>query len=201
MSINYPNGKIYEQSPLNTPKKSNLLLFGKRGMSLEDDINASNTFYLANNVAVIHKKPTPIKIVKVDYPKRSAAVIKEAYFQTASTTDYNGIYNGHYLDFEAKETKNKTSFPLSNFHEHQIEHMKACVLQKGISFVIIKFATLDKLYLLPSKTLFTYWDQQNKDGRKSIPLKTIQTEGFELQYTLNPVIPYLKYVDKMIEHL
>ena len=49
-------------------------------------------------MAVIHKKPTPVQIVNVHYPMRSKAVINEAYFRTPSTTDYNGIYNGHYLD-------------------------------------------------------------------------------------------------------
>ena len=95
-------------------------------MSLEEDINVTNRYYLQIGKAVIHKKPTPIQIVKVDYPKRSAAVITEAYFQQASTTDYNGVYRGKYIDFEAKETRNKTSFPLNNFHAHQVQHMKAC---------------------------------------------------------------------------
>lgn len=51
-------------------------------------------------------------------------MINEAYFRTPSTTDYNGVYQGYYIDFEAKETKNKTSFPLNNIHDHQVEHMK-----------------------------------------------------------------------------
>ncbi len=102
-------------------------------MTLEQQINESNQYYLDAGIAVVHKKPTPIQIVKVDYPKRSRAVIREAYFRQASTTDYNGVYQGYYLDFEAKETRNKTSFPLKNFHEHQILHLEQCLDQEGFA--------------------------------------------------------------------
>lgn len=68
------------------------------GMVLEEMINDTNTYYLNNNIAVIHKKPTPIQIVKVDYPSRNKAVITEAYYKTPSTTDYNGIYKGKYIE-------------------------------------------------------------------------------------------------------
>lgn len=104
------------------------------GMSLEKDIEHSNTFYLKSDIAVIHKKPTPVQIVNVNYPKRSKAVINEAYFRTPSTTDYNGVYQGYYIDFEAKETKNKTSFPLNNIHDHQVEHMKMHINKKVLCF-------------------------------------------------------------------
>ena len=53
-------------------------------------------------------------------------------------------------DFEAKETNNTTSFPLQNFHEHQIEHMKKVVAHNGISFVILRFAKTEEVFLLPS---------------------------------------------------
>ena len=81
--MNFPNKKTKEKKPVN---KANL------GMDLESVINDSNEFYLANDIAVIHKKPTPVQIVKVDYPMRSKAVITEAYYKIPSTTDYNGIY-------------------------------------------------------------------------------------------------------------
>lgn len=95
----------------NLPRKKDSS-FSNRGKTLEDEINETNTYYLNQQIAIIHKKPVPVQIVKVEYPSRSAAVIREAYFRTPSTTDYNGVWNGYYIDFEAKETESKTSFPL-----------------------------------------------------------------------------------------
>lgn len=199
MSIRYPNGKAY--SPIHKEstqplKKANKISYGNRGMSLEEDINISNEYYLAKGIAVIHKKPTPLQIVKVDYPKRSAAVIKEAYFQQASTTDYNGVFKGKYIDFEAKETKNKTSFPLKNFHKHQIEHMRQVLHQKGICFTLLRFSGIDEVFLLDAKYLCSFWiDQEN--GRKSIPKKEIEVLGHTLPSGLYPRIDYLSIVEKI----
>src|SRR5699024_410499 len=114
-------------------------LYSNRRMALDEDIDVTNKFYLDTDKAIIYKKPTPIPIVIVHYPKRSAAVITEGYFQAKSTTDYNGLYRGEYIDFEAKETKNKTRFPLANIHEHQLNHMKQIVQHGGICFMIIRF--------------------------------------------------------------
>ena len=94
----------------------------RRGMSLESDINAACQYYLDLDKANIHKKPTPITIVKVDYPSRNKAKITEAYFKVPSTTDYNGIYRGYYIDFEAKECRSKTSFPFSSIHPSSSEN-------------------------------------------------------------------------------
>lgn len=202
MAINYPNGKSYSNSAESSEKKQVLkkeISFAKRGMTLEDDLNATNESYLAFGKAVIHKKPTPVQIVRVDYPKRSAAVIKEAYFRQASTTDYNGVYRGYYLDFEAKETKNKQSFPLKNFHEHQIVHMKQCLQQQAICFVIMRFSLSNRIFLLEAAELLQFWELKNNDGRKSIPLETLEKSGYELYYELAPRIPYLDVVDLLIE--
>ena len=111
--VNYPNLKkasVNVSIPKNSTSKHYTAF---RGMSLEEDINLSNTYYLSVDQAVIYKKPTPIQIVKVDYPSRNKARIVEAYYQAPSTTDYNGIYKGRYIDFEAKETKS-LRFPFRN---------------------------------------------------------------------------------------
>ncbi|NLR09160.1 MULTISPECIES: Holliday junction resolvase RecU [Lactobacillaceae] len=201
MTIRYPNGHAYQAPATSTGPKftSHYTNYGKRGMTLEEELNQSNTYYQAHGLAVVHKKPTPIQIVKVDYPKRSAAVIKEAYFSTASTTDYNGVYQGHYLDFDAKETKNQASFPLKNFHQHQIDHMRACIVQGGICFAIIKFVNRQETYLYPATDLFAFWDDQATGGRKSIPYTEIAASGIKITAQLQLPVPYLNAVDQLLK--
>lgn len=173
---------------------------GKRGMSLEDDVNESNAYYVAREIASIHKKPTPVQIVKVDYPVRSAAVIKEAYFRQPSTTDYNGVFAGKYIDFEAKETKNKTSFPLANFHPHQIEHIKLVLKQKGIAFTLIRFCSLQETYLLDGEHLIDYWEKSKQGERKSIPYGDIKKLGHLIPEGYQPRLDYLKVVKDVYIH-
>ncbi|AQW22066.1 Holliday junction resolvase RecU [Lentilactobacillus curieae] len=201
MTIKYPNGKTFNDDENFDKRQSSQrsVDFSNRGMTLEAELNKSNQYYLRNNIAVIHKKPTPIQIVSVDYPKRSAARIKEAYFRRASTTDYNGVYRGKYIDFDAKETQNKTSFPLKNFHEHQIEHMRMCLKQDGICFAIIKFVFDQTIFVLKASDLIHFWDLQVSGGRKSISRETIEKLGYKVQYRINPLIPYLEAVDSLME--
>ena len=200
--INYPNGKPFKLNPTkvgsNQSDASSNIKYGGRGMTLEKDIEQSNNYYFKHGVAVIHKKPTPIQIVNVHYPKRSKAVINEAYFRTPSTTDYNGVYRGYYIDFEAKETKNKTSFPLNNIHDHQVEHMKSCFLQKGLVFLMIRFKSLDEVYLLPYSKFEKYWQRYINNIKKSITVEEIRKNGYHIPYQYQPRLNYLKAVDKLI---
>lgn len=208
MVIKYPNGEPYRHSAddsQSTIKRASTaqergVIFGSRGMSLEQSINDSNAYYREQGRAVIYKKPTPIQIVKVDYPQRSQAVIREAYFRQASTTDYNGVYQGRYLDFEAKETTNKRSFPLKNFHEHQVQHFQRCLQQQGICFTIMRFASLERYFLTPATLLLHYWQQQ-ETGRKSIPLTEIIAQGYELTPGYRPLLDYLTAVDQLIQKI
>ncbi len=188
--INYPNKK--------TKFIKNKTNHSNRGMSFENIINETNEYYLSHDIAIIHKKPIPIQIVKVDYPSRSGAVIKEAYYKIPSTTDYNGIYKGKYIDFEAKETNNKTSFPLSNIHFHQIKHLESIEKHKGISFVLIFFKALDQIYLLETKFLVKYY-KRSIEGRKSIKYEEIKENGYSIKEGYSPRIDYLRVIDEIIK--
>ena len=193
--VNYPNRPKSQQKPLVSRVKGPTD-FANRGMSFESAINASNEFYLTHNIAVIHKKPTPVQIVKVDYPKRSRAKIVEAYFRQASTTDYSGVYKGHYIDFEAKETRQKTAMPMKNFHSHQIEHMSQVLKQGGICFALLHFSSLNETYLLPASYLISHY--QTVQGNKSLSVSYIREFGYEIQMAAFPSVPYLDVIDKKI---
>jgi len=190
--MNYPNAiKRHNKTSVIDSKLSHK----NRGMTLENDINVSNEYYRDEDIAIIYKKPTPIKIVKVDYPSRDKTTIKEAYFATPSTTDYNGIYKGRYIDFEAKETTSKTSFALTNIHPHQIEHLKRIKRHAGISFIIVRFTTLNETFLLTTEKFIEYIDNNNK---KSIPIDYFREEGYLLKDGYRPRIDYLKVIDILI---
>ena len=165
--------------------------YANRGMSLENDINMSNEYYRIHDIAYIYKKPTPIKLVKVDYKN---GLIKEAYFDTPSTTDYNGIYKGKYIDFEAKETNSKTSFSLSNIHEHQIKHLIDVKRHGAISFIIVRFNLLDKTYLLKTEDLEEFI-KNNK--RKSIPNTFFETYGTIIKIKYAPRIDFLECIENI----
>ncbi|MFV0556209.1 MAG: Holliday junction resolvase RecU [Lactovum sp.] len=197
--IHYPKGsktKLNLKQKISNTNQKKLIKFGKRGMSFEADINASNEYYLAHKIALIHKKPTPIQIVRVDYPKRSRAKITEAYFRQASTTDYSGVYKGRYIDFEAKETSQKKSFPLKNFHSHQISHMKSVIEQDGIAFVLLHFSQRAETYYLSSSILIDFYEKNQ--GLKSIALSFIQEHGFLIPKQELPRIPYIKIINSQI---
>lgn len=188
--MHYPTGvKI-------TQKKD--VYYGNRGMTLENDLNETNNFYLLHDIAVIHKKPTPITINRVDYKSRNDAVIKEARFKIPSTTDYNGIYKGKYIDFEAKETKNKTSFPLSNIHKHQIEHLKSIIKHGGIAFLIVRFITYNKTYYLDAKELISFLKDND---RKSIPIEFFEQKGYIIPDKYNPRVDYIKIIDDLYKEV
>jgi len=200
MNVNYPNGKRYKPKdrevkiPLKNKKNGS---YSNRGMTLEEDLNETNEFYRERKIAVIHKKPTPVQIVQVDYPNRSAAVIKEAYFKLASTTDYNGVYKGKYIDFEAKETQNPTSFPLKNFHQHQVQHMEEVMNQGGICFVILRFTKFEQVYLLEAKHLLRYWERMMNGGRKSITKDEIEQDGHYIPLGFQPRIDYINIIETL----
>lgn len=168
--------------------------YKNRGMDLENLINEACKNYIEQDLAIIYKKPTPIGVVEVDY--KNGATINKAYFKEPSTLDYNGIYKGKYIEFDAKECQNKTSFPLHNIHEHQIKHIKNIINHGGIAFLIISMN--NNYFLFKGEDLLEFI---NKTTRKSIPYNIIESKGTKLNYNYNIGIDYLDGINKTYKEL
>lgn len=193
--IKYANGKTFLKENNKTTKlqtKPKSFSYGNRGMDLEDDINVTNEYYKNHGLCLVTKRPTPINVVNVDYTK--GAIITNAYFEKQSTTDYNGVFDGRYIDFEAKSTRKKTSFPLANISKHQIEHLKQVILHKGIAFFIIEFSTLDEVYFLDAKYVINYYENGE---RKSIPYDAVKMYGNVIKKAFLPRLDYLAILQKI----
>ena len=162
-----------------------------RGMNLEAVINKSNSYYLEKDIALIYKRPTPIGVVDVSYSNHKK-IIDKAYFKEPSTLDYNGLYLGKYIAFDAKETLNKTSFPLSNIHKHQTEYIRNVIHHGGIVFLIIKMNNIN--YLLTGNDYIYFIDNET---RKSIPYSYIVDKAHIIKETYQPPLDYLKVVDEV----
>lgn len=168
--------------------QNKVIKYGNRGMTLENDINITNDYYKNNNIALIYKKPTPIKVIKVNYAKTR---ILDGFYETQSTLDYNGIYKEKYIEFDAKECHSKTSFPLSNVKEHQILHIRRVIKQKGIVFLIIFMN--NEFYLFKGEDLIDFIDNNE---RKSIEYNYIKEKGYKISESYTPRLKYLDAVDK-----
>ncbi len=165
--------------------------YSNRGMDLEYLIEQANEYYIDNDIAYIYKKPTPIGVTKVTYSSKGKR-IQDGFYKTPSTLDFNGLYQGHYIEFDAKVTQNKTAFPISNVHEHQIKHIRNINNHGGIVFLVIKMN--EKYFLLMGDTFLAFID---KEKRKSIPYEYLLENAYEIKLSLKG-LDYLSTLNKII---
>ena len=172
-----------------TVKNNKLINYGNRGMTLEYDINLTNEYYMQKKIALIYKKPIPIKVMKINQTRTR---IIDAFYEKKSTLDYNGVYKGKYIEFDAKETNSKTSFPISNIHKHQLEHIRNVIYYHGIAFLIVRFNHYNMTFFVPGDKLIDYINNTN---RKSIPYSFFTNNCYEIKLKYSPRLDYLKIID------
>ncbi|MGL4617264.1 MAG: Holliday junction resolvase RecU [Mycoplasmoidaceae bacterium] len=107
-------------------------IYKNKGMYLEDLLNKTCNYYLLNEIAYITKRFLPIQVLERKENKVKGLLLDK------STVDYNGLYKGLYIDFEAKET-NKKYLNLNVLKNHQKKHLFLINRLNGISFLIIGF--------------------------------------------------------------
>jgi len=136
------------------------------GKVLEKRINKVNYEYRKDKLAVIKKEEVPIHVTR------------RGLVATLSTVDYTGAIKvkindqiiGLGIVFDAKETKSKTSFPLSNIHQHQLEFLKLHEEIGSCSFLLIQFTSIhrEEAFMVPINFIYKVWENARDGGKKSI---------------------------------
>ena len=64
----------------------------------------------------------------------------------------------------------------------------------GVCFLIVRFSTLDKNFVLMGNDFLDYIDNHE---RKSIPLDYFEKKGYLIELSYRPRLDYLKVIDKI----
>lgn len=165
---------------------------GKRGSAFENLLNYTNQVYKNKNIALINKRPTPVKVLK-----SKGSRVLSGFYEDKSTVDYDGLYNGKAIVFEAKSTKEKR-LPLDMISDHQIKYLDAAEKQGAISFLIVEMRSSKDVFLVPNNMLRKYITDAQNGGRKSIPMRDLEVYALLVESKDGVPLDYLSVVDRLI---
>jgi recombination protein U len=169
-----------------------MIYTGKRGSAFENTLNYTNQTYINQGRALINKRPTPVKVLK-----SKGTRVLSGFFEEKSTVDYDGIYQGKSIVFEAKSTKEKR-LPLSMISDHQIRYLNTAEKQGAISFLIVEMRATNMVFYIPNGMLQKYVKDANDGGRKSIPIRDLEVYAYEVKSQNGVPLDYLSVVDDLL---
>lgn len=165
---------------------------GKRGQAFETLLNYTNQIYKNKELALINKRPTPVKVLK-----SKATRVLSGFYEEKSTVDYDGVFQGRSIAFEAKST-NRKSLPLDMISDHQSKYLNAAEKQGAIAFLIVEMKAIDSVVLVPNTMLQKYVKDAENGGRKSIPMGDLEVYGYPVVSRNGIPLDYLSVVARLI---
>lgn len=138
--------------------------YANRGKAFEMLIIETNKLYQMKNWAHVEKVEPIIQITQEIPPNKVVGFKRGKGF-----VDFFGCCNGRALAFEAKKTTSRTSFPLKNIGENQMNTLRNWNDQGGISFFLIQFEKLHEIYFVKYEQVEKWWIDSKRGGRQSIP--------------------------------
>lgn len=167
--------------------------YGKRGQAFENLIDYTNNVYRDKGIALINKRPTPMKIIGKTRGNQHICTFAEK-----STVDYDGIYRGKAIVFEVKSI-NLKRLPLDVIQKHQIEYLEKAEKQGAVSFLIFEMRPTRDVFFVTNKMLQKYVKKAEKGGRKSISLDDLEVYAQLVNQGNGIPLDYLSIVDKLIK--
>ncbi|MCM3396461.1 Holliday junction resolvase RecU [Oceanobacillus profundus] len=166
---------------------------GKRGQPFELALTYTNQIYQNQGRALINKRPTPVKVLK-----SKGTRVLSGFFDEKSTVDYDGVYQGKSIVFEAKST-NEKRLPFSIIQDHQVKYLESAEKQGAVSFLIVEMRAVREVYLIPNNMLQKYIKNAKEGGRKSIPMNDLEFYAFMVESKNGVPLDYLSVVDSLME--
>ncbi|MGX5441513.1 Holliday junction resolvase RecU [Bacillus thuringiensis] len=167
---------------------------GNRGMAFEKLINLSNEMYQREGVALINKRATPVKVLK-----SAGGRVLNGFYEAKSTVDYDGVYKGRAVAFEAKSTEKDTRFDLKNIAQHQLDYLEKAEKMGAICFFLIEFSKDNSVFAVPLSVIQSYVRMSHQPkGKKSIPRADFDIYGYLVEQTERAPVDYLQYVDEAV---
>lgn len=168
------------------------MTYANRGLAFEQMIDYTNQMYEQKGIAIINKRPTPIRVTST----RNGIV--EGFFEKPSTVDYDGTFRGRSIVFEAKSVAGDR-FPFQNLPEHQAEYLFKTARHGAISFLLVEFRKHNEIYLMFADTLELYWKigEKGARGARSLPIETFELHGYRVDMGRVPV-DYLRAIERVI---
>ncbi|PGY16310.1 Holliday junction resolvase RecU [Bacillus cereus] len=167
---------------------------GNRGMHFEKLINLTNEMYQREGVALINKRPTPVKVIK-----SNGSQVINGFYEAKSTVDYDGVYKGRAIAFEAKSTEKDTRFDLKNIAQHQLDYLEKAEKMGAICFFLIEFSKDKSVFAVPLSIIQSYVRMSHQPkGKKSIPRTDFDIYGYLVEQTERAPVDYLQYVDEAV---
>ncbi|MCC2347188.1 Holliday junction resolvase RecU [Bacillus anthracis] len=167
---------------------------GNRGMAFEKLINLSNEMYQRGRVALINKRPTPVKVLK-----STGGRVLNGFYEAKSTVDYDGVYKGRAVAFEAKSTQSLTRFDLSNIAQHQLDYLEKAEKMGAVCFFLIEFSKDQTVFLVPAAVIQSYVRMSHQpNGKKSISRADFDIYGYLVEQTERAPVDYLQYIDETV---
>ncbi|EEL50603.1 Holliday junction resolvase RecU [Bacillus cereus] len=170
------------------------MALGNREMHFEKLINLSNEMYQREGVALINKRPTPVKVIK-----SRGSQVTNGFYEAKSTIDYDGVYKERAVAFEAKSTKSLTRFDLSNIAQHQLDYLEKAGKMGAVCFFLIEFSKDHTIFLVPASVIQSYVRMSHQpNGKKSISRVDFDIYGYLVDQTERAPVDYLQYIDEAI---
>lgn len=161
-----------------------------RGLKWEKIINNKLLEYREQGLCFIQKIPTEFTIIR-----NGAKIVSAFPKKQTESVDFLGAKQFLPVALEAKETKNKTSFPIKNIEPHQIKFLDDWCNKQGVGYYFVRFTTLERIFLVDAITLnkeiHSRESKENQErGNKSLTLEWFEQNGIEIGQDLD----FLKYI-------